>query len=94
MEMPRAWTAPAVSRRISLALLCGSVRKAVAAACEALPMGPWDCKAVSSAGRLANHLDLHVQPFAALALQGVAPRKYHKMAKANHTKDLQLPLAA
>jgi hypothetical protein len=94
MEMPRAWTAQAVSRRISLALLCGSVLKAVAAACEALPMGPWDRKAVSSAGRLANHLDLHAQHFAALALQGVAPRKYHKMAKANHTKDLQLPLAA
>lgn len=94
MEMPRAWTAQAVSRRISLALLCGSVLKAVAAACAALPMGPWDRKAVSSAGRLANHLDLHAQHFAALALQGVAPRKYHKMAKANHTKDLQLPLAA
>jgi hypothetical protein len=94
MEMPRAWTAQAVSRRISLALLCGSVLKAVAAACAALPMGPWDRKAVSSAGRLANHLDLHTQHFAALALQGVAPRKYHKMAKANHTKDLQLPLAA
>jgi hypothetical protein len=94
MEMPRAWTAPAVSRRISLALLCGSLLKAIAAACEALPMGPRDRKAVSSAGRLANHLDLHAQHFAALALQGVAPRKYHKMAKANHTKDLQLPLAA
>ena len=94
MEMPRAWTAQAVSRRISLALLCGSLLKAVAAACEALPMGPWDRKAVSSAGRLANHLDLHAQHFAALALQGVAPRKYRKMAKANHTSDLQLPLAA
>jgi hypothetical protein len=94
MELPRAWTAPAVSRRISLALLCGSLLKAIAAACEALPMGPWDRKAVSSAGRLANHLDLHAQHFAALALQGVVPRKYHKMAKANHTKDLQLPLAA
>jgi hypothetical protein len=93
-ERPRAWTAQAVSRRISLALLCGSVLKAVAAACEALPMGPWDRKAVSSAGRLANHLDLHAPHFAALALQGVAPRKYHKMAKAKHTKDLQLPLAA
>lgn len=94
MEMPRAWTDTAVSRRISLALLCGSVLKAVAAACAALPMGPWDCQAVSSAGRLANHLDLHAQHFAALALQGVAPRKYRKMANANHTKELQLPLAA
>jgi hypothetical protein len=94
MEMPRAWTAPAVSRRISLAWLCGSLLKAIAAACPALPMGPWDRKAVSSAGRLANHLDLHAQNFAALALQGVAPRKYRKMPKANHTKDLPLPLAA
>lgn len=94
MEMPRAWTAQAVRRRISLALLCGSLLKAVAAACPALPMGPWDRKAVSSAGRLANHLDLHAQDFAALALHGVAPRKYRKMPKANHTKDLPLPLAA
>jgi hypothetical protein len=94
MEMPRAWTDQAVSRRISLALLCGSVLKAVAAACAALPMGPWDRKAVSSAGRLANHLDLHARNFATLALQGVAPRKYRKTAEANHTNDLQLPLAA
>jgi hypothetical protein len=94
MERPRAWTAQAVSRRISLALRCGSLLKAIAAACPALPMGPWDRKAVSSAGRLANPLDLHAQNFAALALQGVAPRKYRKMPKANHTKDLPLPLAA
>jgi hypothetical protein len=94
MEMPRAWTDTAVSRRISLALLCGSLLKAIAAACPPLPMGPWDRKAVSSAGRVANHLDLHARLFAALALQGVAPRKYHKMAKAKHTQDLQLPLAA
>ena len=94
MEMPRAWTDTAVSRRISLALLCGSVLKAVAAAGAPLPMGPWDRKAVSSAGRLANHLDLHAQDFAALALHGVAPRKYRKMTKTNHTKDLQLPKAA
>lgn len=94
MEMPRAWTDTAVSRRISLALLCGSVLKAIAAACAALPMGPWDRKAVSSAGRLANHLDLHARHFAALALHGVAPRKYRKMPKANYTNNLQLPLAA
>ena len=94
MEMPRAWTATAVRRRISLALLCGSLLKAIAAACPALPMGPWDRNAVSSAGRLATHLDRHAQHFAALALQGVAPRKYQKMAKAHHIKDLQLPLAA
>ena len=48
MEQPRAWTEAAVSRRISLALLAGSLLKALAAA-EALPMGPWDRKAVSMA---------------------------------------------
>jgi len=94
MEMPRAWTDQAVSRRISLALLGGSLLKAIAAACEALPMGPWDRKAVTSAGRLANHLDIHARNFATLALQGVAPRKYRKIAEANHTNDLQLSLAA
>ncbi|MCA1626893.1 MAG: transposase, partial [Acidobacteria bacterium] len=39
MEMPRAWSERAVERRISLALLAGSLLKAIAAACEALPMG-------------------------------------------------------
>jgi hypothetical protein len=94
MERPRAWSETGVERRISLALLAGSLLKAVAATCAALPMGPWDRTAVSSAGRLANHLDLHAQHFAALALQGVAPRNYRKIAEANHTKELQLPLAA
>jgi hypothetical protein len=94
MEQPRAWTETAVRRRISLALLCGSLLKAIAAACEALPMGPWDRKAVGSAGRLANQLDLHARHFAALALHGVAPRKYRKIAEANHSNDLQLSLAA
>jgi hypothetical protein len=58
MEMPRAWTAPAVERRISLALLVGSLLKAIAAACEPLPMGPWDRKPARSAGRLANYSKL------------------------------------
>ena len=44
MEMPRAWSATAVERRISLALLAGSLLKAIAAACPPLPMGPWDLK--------------------------------------------------
>src|SRR5262249_59328990 len=39
MEMPRAWTEPAVARRISLALLSGSLLKAIAATCGPLPMG-------------------------------------------------------
>jgi len=93
MEMPRAWSERAVARRISMALLCGSLLKAIAAACEALPMGPWDTKAISSAGRLANHLEIHSSNFAALALKGVAPRKYDKIEKAKETADSQLPIA-
>ena len=95
MEMPRAWTERAVSRRISLALLCGSLLKAIAATCEALPMGPsWDRKAVGSAGRVANYLAIHAHHFVPLALEDLAPRKYRKMANAKETAELQLPLAA
>jgi hypothetical protein len=94
MEMPRAWSATAVARRISLALLAGALLKAIAAACPPLPMGPWDWKAVASAGRLANHLSLQAQNFATLALQGLTPRKYRKINIAKETADLQLPLAA
>jgi hypothetical protein len=94
MEQPRAWTETALSRRISLALLCGSLLKAIAAACAALPIGPWDRKAVSTAGRLANYLDLHTPHFAALALSGVTPRMYTKKSGTKQTKDLQLPKAA
>jgi len=94
MEMPRAWTEKAIERRISLALLAGSLLKAIAAACAPLPMGPWDVKAVASAGRLANHLSLHAQHFATLALQGLTPRKYRKITIAKETAELQLPLAA
>jgi hypothetical protein len=70
LQMPRAWSETAVERRISLALLAGALLKAIAAACPPLPMEPWDLKAVSSAGRLANHLGLHTGNFVALALQG------------------------
>jgi hypothetical protein len=94
MEMPRAWSAPAVERRISLALLSGSLLKAIAAACAPLPMGPWDVKAVSSAGRLANHLALQAENFVALALKGFAPRTYRKIPDPKETTELQLPLAA
>jgi hypothetical protein len=94
MEQPRAWTATAVSRRITLALLCGSLLKAIAAACEALPTGPWDRKALSTAGRLANYLDLHTPHFAALALSGVTPRMYTKKSDTKQTNNLQLPEAA
>ncbi len=83
-----------MERRISLALLSGALLKLTAAACEPLPMGPWDRKAVASAGRLANHLDIHADNFAALALQGVAPRKYNKSKEAKETADSRLPFAA
>jgi hypothetical protein len=94
MEMPRAWSAPAVARRISLALLAGSLLKAIAAACPPLPMGPWDGKAVSSAGRLANHLALQARNFVALALKDFAPRTYRKITDPKDTTELPLPLAA
>jgi hypothetical protein len=94
MEMPRAWSAAAVERRISLALLAGSLLKAIAAACGPLPMGPWDLQAVSSAGRLANHLAIQAGDFAAFALNGLAPRTYRKITEAKETTELQLPLAA
>ena len=94
MEMPRAWTALAVERRISLALLVGSLLKAIAAGCTPLPMGPWDRKPARSAGRLANYLGLHVTHFVSLARQGVAPRTYRKFTAAPETTDSPLPLAA
>jgi hypothetical protein len=94
MEMPRAWSERAVERRISLALLCGSLLKAIAAACPPLAMGPWDRKAVGSAGRLANHLAIHASHFVPLALMGIAPRTYRKSVGPQETTDLQLPLAA
>jgi hypothetical protein len=94
MEMPRAWRATGVERRISLALLAGAVLKALAAAGSPLPMGPWDVKAVAAAGRLATHLSRHAQNVATLALQGLTPRKYRKIHFVKETADLQLPLAA
>jgi hypothetical protein len=94
MDMPRAWTAHAIERRIGLALLAGSLLKAIAAACEPLPMGPWDRKPARSAGRLANYLGLHAAHFVTLALQGVAPRTYRKFRDAKEFPESQLPLAA
>jgi len=94
MEMPRAWTAHAVERRISLALLAGSLLKAIAAACAPLPMGPWDRKPARSAGRLANYLGLHTAHFVTLALKGVAPRTYRKFSNTQETTDSPLLLAA
>jgi hypothetical protein len=94
MEMPRAWSETAVTRRISLALLAGSLLKAIAAACGPLPMGPWDRKPARSAGRLANYLGLHTAHFVTLALKEVAPRTYRKFRAAQETPDSVLPLAA
>jgi hypothetical protein len=94
MEMPRAWTATALERRISLALLVGSLLKAIAAVCAPQAMGPWDRQPVRSAGRLANYLDLHVWHFVALALEGVAPRNYRINPKGFQRKDLRRRKAA
>jgi hypothetical protein len=94
MEMPRAWTATALERRIGLALLTGSLLQAIAAATGPLAMGPWDRKPTPSAGRLANHLDIHVTHFSTLALQGVAPRNYGGIQDHAHINELQQPKAA
>jgi hypothetical protein len=84
----------ALERRISVALLTGSRLKAIAAVCVPQAMGPWDRQPVRSAGRLANYLDLHVWHFAALALEGVAPRNYRRNLKGFQRKDLRLQKAA
>jgi len=89
MEMPRAWTATALERRISVALLTGSLLKAIAAVCAPQAMGPWDRQPVRSAGRLANYLAIHAWHFAALALRGVEPRNYRKDLKELQGKELQ-----
>jgi hypothetical protein len=94
MEMPRAWRETAVARRLSLALLSGSLLQASAATCDPLPRGLWDVKAVSSAGRLANHLASHAGNFVTLALQGLAPRTYRKITETKETTKSSLPLAA
>lgn len=94
MEMPRAWTENAIKRRISLAMLAGFVLKAIAAACETIPIGPWDRKPQPTAGRLANHLDIRLHNFVALALTGVTPRNYRKTPTPQKNKDLPLLDAA
>ncbi len=94
MEMPRAWTENAIKRRISLAMLAGFVLKAIAANCEPLPIGPWDRRPQSTAGRLANYLDIQIQNFVALALAGVKSRNYQKIQTPHNSKDLPFPDAA
>jgi hypothetical protein len=87
MEHPRAWTDPALSRRIAFSLLCGSLLKAIAASFEAIPIGPWDREVKPSAGRLAHHLAARVTNFAALALAGRAPRMYRKIPEHSDSKE-------
>jgi hypothetical protein len=93
-EKPRAWTEQAVERRSGLGLLSGSLLKAIAAMGEGLAMGPWDKKPQPSAGRLANHLEIHIEKLSTLALEGVEARNYRKNPEAAQAQDLQLKKAA
>ncbi len=88
-EKPRAWSEQAVERRIGMGLMSGSLLKAIAASGEPLAMGPWDSKPQPTAGRLANHLDIHAAELLALALKGVESRNYRKNPKDTQSKDLQ-----
>ena len=93
-EKPRAWTEKAVERRIVLGLMSGSLLKAIAAMGGGLEMGPWDRKPQPTAGRLANHLEIHAEEFRALALKGVEARNYRKKLNATQAKELQRKKAA
>jgi hypothetical protein len=93
-EMPRAWQNNAITRRIGLGLLAGSLLKAIAAMADGIAMGPWDRKPQPTAGRLANYLDSHIMNFAALALQGVKPRNYRKNPQVAQARDLEWREAA
>lgn len=57
-------------------------------------MGPWDKKPQPTAGRLANHWEIHAENFAELALKGVVPRNYRKNPKSAQAKDFQHKIAA
>lgn len=94
MEQPRAFTENAVTRRISLALLCGSLLKAIAARCEPIAIGTWDRRPQRTAGRLAHFLSQHALIFARVALENVFPRKYRKNENAKSLKNLPLEKAA
>lgn len=94
MEMPRAWTALAIERRIGLALLTGSLLKAISAACEPLAIGPWDRNPQRSAGRLANYLGIHIAYFLHFALNGARLKNYGEIQPPNQLNDLQQMKAA
>ena len=82
MEMPRAWTAAALERRIGMALLAGSLLKASRPSAHRRRWARWDRQPVRSAGRLANYLSLHAWHFAALALEESAQsRNYRRNPK-------------
>ena len=93
-EKPRAWTKLAVERRIGLGLLTASLLKAISAMGQPLAMGPWDLNAKPSAGRLANHLDIHLANLLPLALNQAEPRNYQKIQKTAQTKNLRSSNAA
>ncbi len=93
-EMPRAWADKAVTRRISLGLLAGSLLKAIAAMADGIAMGPWDRNPQPTAGRLANYLNSHIVDFAELALQGVKPRNYRKNPQLAQAHSLEWKEAA
>jgi hypothetical protein len=93
-ERPRAWTEKALERRISLALLTGTLLQAIAAATGPLAMGPWDRTPMPSAGRLANFLDIHATHFSTLALPGVAPKNHRVIQEHAHINELQQREAA
>jgi len=93
-SIPRAWTEHAVERRIGLGLLSGSLLEAIAVMSEGLAMGPWDKKPQPSAGRLANHLEIHIENLSALTLEGVQARNYRKNPEAAQAQNLQLKKAA
>jgi hypothetical protein len=77
-----------------LGLLSASLLKAIAASTKAIAVGPWDKKPQPTAGRLANHLDLHAAGFQALSLQGVVLRNYRKNPNTTQTKNLARKKAA
>lgn len=94
MEMPRAWTLVALERRIGLALLTGSLLKAISASCPPIAIGPWDRKAQPSAGRLANFLDIHLANFQAIALKGFSLKNSRKIIQPSPINDLKKRLIA
>ena len=93
-EKPRAWTKLSLERRIGLGLLTASLLKAIAAMGNGLAIGPWDRNPQPSAGRLANHLDIHLAKFFQLALNGLAPRIYCNLLNVHDSNNLQSKQAA